>query len=196
MEWYFVLLIVLAILIVLLILPLFLSCRMYFNVKQNLGVVLISLWGITLSCFQIEFKKTAIKIIKSRGKDKEIQINLIDEKAIFLEHFVNTVFRYIKINEVSVFFEAGKKDDACTSSLINGAFLNFIHCVYSMLFTLKGEFRAYISTDADTTTNTIKLTLFTNIFVTPFMFLISFIRAKLRTKRTVKVYERFKARQR
>ena len=194
MQWYLIVILISVILLIILVLPLFLSCRIYFNVKQNLGVILLSIWGIPITCFQIEIRKSAITIIK-RKKEKQIQLKIIDEKAIFMENFITCVFRYIKIREISIFVEAGKKDDACATSLINGTILNFIYCLYGMLYTLKRDFKAYISTDSNTTSNEMKFATYASVVVTPLMFVISYIRAKLRTKRTVKVYENFGRRQ-
>lgn len=194
MQWYLILVLIMIILLFISFLPLFMSCRIYFNAKQNLGVILISLWGIPISCFQIEIKKTAITIIK-RKKEKQIQLKIIDEKAIFMQNFITCVFRYIKINEISIFVEAGKVNDACFTSLLNGTILNFIFCLYGMLYTLKRDFKAYISADSNTASNELKFATYCSVVVTPIMFIVSYIRAKLRTKRTVKVYENFGRRQ-
>lgn len=190
MQWYFIVLIVLLILVVIAVLPIFFSANIYFNAKENLGVVLITLWGITSSCFQLQLQKTAITIIKRKGKEKEVPIKLIDEKMIFGELFLKSIFRFIIINQISVFFTVGKENDAFFPSIIGGTVLDFLYCVFGALYTKKGEILTYIDVETLTDVNQLKLTAKTNLLITPIVILAGYLRAKRLTKRMVKLYER------
>ena len=133
MQWYFIVLIVLSIVVFLAVLPIFFSANVYFNVKENLGVVLITLWGITISCFQVQVQKTAITIIKRKGKDKEVPIKLIDENMIFADYFTKTIFRFIIIRQISIFFTIGKQNDAFVPSVVGGTILEILYGMFGAL---------------------------------------------------------------
>ncbi len=191
MQWYFIVLIVLSIVVFLAVLPIFFSANVYFNVKENLGVVLITLWGITISCFQVQVQKTAITIIKRKGKDKEVPIKLIDENMIFADYFTKTIFRFIIIRQISIFFTIGKQNDAFVPSVVGGTILEMLYGMFGALFTKKGEIPTYIDVETMTDENQLKLTAKINLLITPLIILAGYLRAKRLTKRTVKLYEKF-----
>lgn len=195
MQVEIIVLITVSVLILLLMLPFVFSIRLYFNIKQNLGVIAISVFKIPILCVQVSIHELAIDIIRSKGKKKQIQIRLIDKYSIFLNHFLNTLFRYFKISEFSLFCDVGCINDAYKSSMLAGFFQNLIYSLYAMLYTVKKEFKAYSSTDLTTETNELKIALYLRFRVSLFIVLVSLIRAKFRTNRTVKVYERFFKRQ-
>ncbi len=136
----------------------------------------------------------AITIIKGQKKEKKIEINLIDEKAIFMEHFLASIFRFIKIRCMNCFFEIGNSKNAQIASMGSGLFLTFMYSLYGMLFTLKGEFECILGAEMTVDENKLKLSNKTSIMCMPIMILIGYIRAKLRTRRVVKIYERFRKR--
>ena len=191
MQWYFIVLIVLSIVVFWAVLPIFFSANVYFNVKENLGVVLITLWGITISCFQVQVQKTAITIIKRKGKDKEVPIKLIDENMIFADYFTKTIFRFIIIRQISIFFTIGKQNDAFVPSVVGGTILEMLYGMFGALFTKKGEIPTYIDVETMTDKNQLKLTAKINLLITPLIILAGYLRAKRLTKRTVKLYEKF-----
>lgn len=191
MQWYLIVLIVLSIVVFLAVLPIFFSANVYFNVKENLGVVLITLWGITISCFQVQVQKTAITIIKRKGKDKEVPIKLIDENMIFADYFTKTIFRFIIIRQISIFFTIGKQNDAFVPSVVGGTILEMLYGMFGALFTKKGEIPTYIDVETMTDENQLKLTAKINLLITPLIILAGYLRAKRLTKRTVKLYEKF-----
>lgn len=191
MQWYFIVLIVLSIVVFLAVLPIFFSANVYFNVKENLGVVLITLWGITISCFQVQVQKTAITIIKRKGKDKEVPIKLIDENMIFADYFTKTIFRFIIIRQISIFFTIGKQNDAFVPSVVGGTILEMLYGMFGALFTKKGEIPTYIDVETMNDENQLKLTAKINLLITPLIILAGYLRAKRLTKRTVKLYEKF-----
>ncbi len=191
MQWYFIVLIVLSIVVFLAVLPIFFSANVYFNVKENLGVVLITLWGITISCFQVQVQKTAITIIKRKGKDKEVPIKLIDENMIFADYFTKMIFRFIIIRQISIFFTIGKQNDAFVPSVVGGTILEMLYGMFGALFTKKGEIPTYIDVETMTDENQLKLTAKINLLITPLIILAGYLRAKRLTKRTVKLYEKF-----
>ena len=191
MQWYLIVLIVFLIVVFLAVLPIFFSANVYFNVKENLGVVLITLWGITISCFQVQVQKTAITIIKRKGKDKEVPIKLIDENMIFADYFTKTIFRFIIIRQISIFFTIGKQNDAFVPSVVGGTILEMLYGMFGALFTKKGEIPTYIDVETMTDENQLKLTAKINLLITPLIILAGYLRAKRLTKRTVKLYEKF-----
>ena len=72
---------------------------------------------------------------------------LIDEKAIFMEHFLASIFRFIKIRCINCFFEIGNSKNAQIASMGSGLFLTFMYSLYGMLFTLKGEFECILGAE-------------------------------------------------
>lgn len=194
MQWYFIVLIVLASLAILMLLPLFMSANLYLNIKENLGVVVLTLWGIPLICFQVRLQKTAITIIKRRGEEKQVPLKIYDPKVVFFEYFAKVIFRYIIIRNLSVFLTVAKKNDAFVSSLAGGVFLNTMYCFLAGIYTKKGEIPAYIGVNTQSDEDEFKVVFHTSVVLNLLIILAGAIRAKRLTKRWFKVYERFSRR--
>ncbi len=190
MQWYYVVLIVLSVVTFLLLLPIFFGANVYFNMKENLGVVMLTFWGIPIICFQVQVKKAVIMIIKRKGKEKEVPIKLIDPQMIFGEFFVKSIFKFLIIRQINVFVTVGKENDAFVPSMIGGSVLDFLYAVLGVLFTKKGEIKTYIDVETDTTENQLKATLKTNVVITPLVIIAGLCRARRLTKRMVRLYER------
>ena len=195
MQWFLIVLICILALLLLLFLPVSFGFRVYFNILKNLGVIEFSCFGIPISCFQASIHELAIDIIKPKGKQKRVVISLVDKTAIFINHFITTLFRYININELSIFCDVGKKDDAFVASMIGGGVQNFIYSLYALMYSIKKRFRAYTLLDFSTQTSQLKFSSYIRVTTSLFFVLVSLIRAKLRTNRTVNVYEEFFKRQ-
>ncbi len=190
MQWYYVVLIVLGIITFLLLLPIFFGGNIYFNMKENLGVVMLTFWGVPVVCFQIQVKKAVITIIKRKGKEKEVPIKLIDTQMIFGEFFVKSIFNFLIIQEINVFMTVGKENDAFISNMIGGGVLDFLYAVLSVLFTKKGEIKTYIDVETLTTENQIKATLKAKVIINLLIIIAGLCRAKRLTKKVVRLYER------
>ncbi len=191
MEWYYIVLIVLASLFLLSILPLKISLRMYWNIGKNLGVMSFTIWGVTISCVQIEITKSAINIIRAKRKERQIQFEALTFGAIFMHHFVQAVFRYLKILEISTFVDASKKDDAMATCLINGAVLQFMYQFYAVLYGLKGNFTALCGVENDFQESKCSLSNYTSVMLAPIILLVCVMRALLRTKKGIAKYGKF-----
>lgn len=191
MEWYFIVLLVLAMLILLGFLPIRVGMNMYWNVGKNLGVLCFSIWGIVVSCMQIEITQTAINIIKSKKQERQIQLQSLSFGAIFLHHLIQAIFRYTIIREVSIFCDISKKQDAFFTALANGIALQILYSCYAVLYGLKGNFRSFVSVNNNILQNKICLADSVSIFVSPAILLVSVVRAFLRTKRGIGKYERY-----
>lgn len=190
MQWIYIVLMILLGIVILSVIPMRLNVSMYWNIGYNLGVVAISIWGITVSCFQIEITKSAINIIRSKGKDRALNFEAISQNAVFMNFFLMSIFRYISIREISIFLETGKSNDACFTNILNGFLLQLLYNFYAVLFSIKGDFRSYMSVDGRVDTNKLSLTGTVSIVCCPIVLLFSLVRALFRIKRMVKVYER------
>ena len=195
MQWYYIVLLVLMALLVLSLIPWRIGFSMYINVGQNLGVVAFTLWGVTITCFQLEITESAINIIKRKGKEKQIKFDTLDKDAIFAHYFLVSAFRYIIIRELSIFVEFGKQNDAAFSCLGCGTVLQFLYCFYAVLFGAKGPMCAYMSVDPKVEENKLTFANKITIFCAPIVVLFSILRAIKRVKRTVDIYERITRKQ-
>lgn len=191
MEWYCIVLTVLASLLLISFLPFKISLRTYWNIGKNMGVVSFAIWGVTISCVQIEITKTAINIIKAKRKERQIQFEALTFGAIFMHHFLQAVFRYLIILEISTFVDTSKKDDAMATCLISGVVLQFMYEIYAVLYGLKGDFRAFCSVGNDFQENKCSLSNYTSVMLAPMILLICVVRALLRTKKGIEKYGKF-----
>jgi len=191
MEWYYIVLIVLAGLLLLIFVPLKISMRMYWNIGKNLGVVAFSIWGVTVNCAQIEITDSAIKIIRAKRKERQIQFEALSFGAIFMHHFTQAVFRYLKIWEFSLYVDASKKNDAMSTALLNGAVLQFLYALYAVLYGLKGNFEAYCGVENNFQENKCSLSNYTSVILAPIVLIVSVVRALLRTKKGIAKYGKF-----
>ena len=196
MELVFVVLIVLAVITVLLVFPIFFSTSIYINAKENMGVVLLTLWGLTVMCFQIKLKKAAITIIKRKGKEKEIPINPIDKKVLFMEYFAKSIFKYIMITHITVFFTVGKTNDAFVPSMVGGTVLELLYSLLAVLYTKKGDIPAFVGIETQTDTDALKVLHKSSIIFNLFIIVAGLIRAKRLTKRWLYIYERISRQER
>lgn len=191
MEWYYIVLIVLAGLCLFGFFPLKISMLMYWNIGKNLGVVAFSIWGITINCAQIEITDSAIKIIRAKKKERQIQFEALSFGVIFMHHFTQAVFRYLKIGEFSIYVDASKKGDAMTTALLNGAVLQFLYGIYAVLYGLKGDFDAYCGVENDFQENKCSVSNYTSVMLAPLILFVSVVRALLRTKKGIAKYGKF-----
>ena len=196
MEWVFIVLIVLAVITILLVFPIFFSVSIYINAKENMGVVMLTLWGLTVMCFQIKLKKTAITIIKRKGKEKEIPINPIDKKVLFMEYFAKSIFKYIIITNITVFFTVGKTNDAFVPSMVGGTVLELLYGLLGVLYTKKGDIPAFVGIETLTDEDALKILNKSSIVFNLFIIMAGLIRAKRLTKRWLYIYERISRQER
>lgn len=190
MQWYFIVLITLSSVTVLLLLPLVIKSTIYLNAKENLGVVMVSLWGIPVVCFQVKLQKAAITIIKRRGEEKEVPLKVLDPNVIFAEYFAKAIFRFIVITNLSAFMTVAKRNDAFVPSLAGGAFLNAMYMFFAFLYTKKGEVPAFLGVDTASDKDELSLLVHGGIIITPLVIIAGALRAKKLTKRWFSWYER------
>lgn len=191
MEWYFWVAIALLGLVILSLLPLKVGMRMYWNVGKNLGVLSIDIWGISVNSMQIEITQTAINIIKSKKKDRQIQLQALSFGAVFAHHFLQAIFRYMSIREVNMFVDLSKKNDAFAAAMMNGVVLQFLYAIFAVLYGLKGNFLTFMSVNNDIGENKCSVTNYASVMLAPVILLVCAVRAFLRTKKGIMKYERF-----
>lgn len=151
---------------------------------------MVTLWGLPLICFQVKLQKTAITIIKRRGKEKQVPLRVYDPNVIFAEYIAKAIFRFIIITDISVFLTVAKRDNAFVPSIAGGAFLNTMYALFAVLYTKKGEIPAYIGVDTESDKDDLKLLVHGGIVITPIVILAGALRARKLTKRWFKWYER------
>ncbi len=191
MEWFYIVLIIILSLVLISLLPFKIGMRMYWNVGKNLGVLSFDIWGITVVCMQIEITQTAINIIRAKKKERQIQLQALSFGAIFMHHFLQAVFRYIVIREISMYVDASKKNDAFTTFLFNGAVLQLLQSIYAVLYGLKGNFISFCSVDNDIQENKCSLSNYMSIMLAPMILIVSAVWALFRTKKGIAKYGKF-----
>lgn len=191
MEWFYIVLIIVTILLLISFIPFKIGMRMYWNVGKNLGVLSFDVWGINILSMQIEITQKAINIIRTKKKERQIQIQALNFGAIFMHHFVQTVFRYLIICEISMYIDLSKKGDAFTTCIANGVAMQFLNAMYVVLYGLKGNFNSFCSVNTDIQENKCSLSNRISVMMAPLILLISAVRAFLRTKRGISKYGKF-----
>ena len=195
MQWFFIVLICVISIVVLLLVPIVFSFRIYFNVLKNTGTIKIKIFGIPITTFQVAIHELAIYIIKPKGKQRKIPISLVDETAIFINHFVTTFFRYIRIVECDIFANVGKSNDAYHTAMFGAWMQNILYSFFAMLITIKRVHKTQCDIDYTHENSELKLSSYIRLSSCFLFIIISLIRAKFRTNRTVNVYENFFSRQ-
>ena len=194
MQAIFTLIIIAGAVVLLLLLPIFFNVSMYVNALENMGVVMLSAFGITLLCFQVKLNKTMLTIIKRKGKEKDIPLNPIDKRALFFEYFLKCIFRYTIFRHITLFLSIGRENDATATALGCGAGIAGVNSILAYLLTKKGTVHGYASVEPKFDRDTLTLLTKTSIVFNLFIILASLIRAKRLTKRWLYVYERFRKR--
>ena len=175
----------------LLLLPIFFSVSIYINALENTGVVLLSAFGITLVCFRVKLNKTALTIIRRKGKEKDIPLNPIDKHALFFEYFIKCMLRYTIFRHITLFLSLGRKNDATATALMCGIGVSAVDSIFAALLTKKGAVRGYASVEPEFNCDTFSGIGKTSVVFNLLIILSSLIRAKRLTKRWLYVYERF-----
>ncbi len=163
--------------------------KMFVSVKDNLGVVMLSIFGVKIICFQVEIVDTTINIIKHKGKERQIEIKSLDKSALIFHYFLLAVYRYIAIRELSLFVDFGKRADPKLTYLVCGGANSVLYSFYAGLFSTKGVARAYFGAEPEEED---KLAISSDITImcAPVILLKSMLGAIKKVKRMVKVYER------
>ncbi len=187
MEWYFVVLIVLSLIVFVLIFPLFIQLRFYVNVLENLGAISITLlWIFPIMNFRFNLKRDAIHIITKKQKEKDIQ--LFSVKSYLMLQFFKNLFLKLKIFEIYLFSYFGKKNDAMTTAMLNGYIVSLMHILFVLIHNKKGDYISNIVCDKDFEKSEFKFSFFSSIFILPTSILFCFLQTlrKVNKKRRAK----------
>ncbi len=187
MEWYFVVLIVLSVIVFVLIFPLFIQLRFYVNVLENLGAVSVTLlWIFPIMNFRFNLKRDVIHIVTKKQKEKDIQIFSV--KSYLILQFFKNLFLKLKIFEIYFFSYFGKKNDAMTTAMLNGYIVSLTHMLFVLIQNKKGEYISNIVCDKDFEKSELKFSFYSSIFILPISILFCFLQTlcKVNKKRRAK----------
>ncbi len=173
------------------LLPIKMGLKMYWNLGKNLGVVCLEIWGLAILSVQIEITETAINIIRAKRKERQIQLQALSFGAVFVHHFVNTVFRYINVREISIFTDIAKRGDAFFTSIINGIILQFLQGFYAIILGLKGNLTAYCSVNMEFGEDKASVSDYICVKLAPIILVVCVVRAFLRTKKGIAKYGKY-----
>ena len=150
MEWYWILSIVLGSIVMLTLIPFWIQMRLYVNIEYNIAAVSISVFGVSVVCFQAELNELGIKIMRNKGKDKEIKFSAIDDSAIMLQQMLHKSMRMISVQKLELYYDVGKQGDAYKTSMYGGVVNTITNIMIAWLYTKRGIFPAYIGIDENT----------------------------------------------
>ena len=188
MQWYYILLIIVLILLFISLLPLFVQLRFYINALENLGAVTLLIMFIPVSTMQFSLTKKSIKIMK---KKKESEIDYKSIKALFLMHFFLAVFNRIKIVEIYLRTYLGLKNSAMTTAMINGVMITLVHVLNISLFNKKGAFISNYVCDKSFQENQCQFSGYLYFFILPINILFAcFYAIKKVIEKKIKVFKK------
>ncbi|MBR7091501.1 MAG: hypothetical protein IKC79_03535 [Clostridia bacterium] len=192
MEWYWILSIVLGSIVVLTLIPFWIQMRLYVNIEYNIAAVSISVFGVSVVCFQAELNELGIKIMRNKGKDKEIKFSAIDESAIMLQQMLHKSMRMISVQKLELYYDVGKQGDAYKTSMYGGVVNTITNIMIAWLYTKRGIFPAYIGIDENTKEDKMAVSMYLSVVVMPIVIILAFVLAKIKTKKVVALYARRK----
>lgn len=173
MEWYFILIMVVGIVLIFVLFPMFIQFRFYINILNNFGAVSICLFFVPIYSFQFKLKPKSVNIFR-RKKEREVDFSFknIDFLVVFLKNiFVLTSF--FKINYYACF--SNRKNPMQTAlfcGIINLLFL-FFDCFLNNCKKVNTKY----AIEHDFKETKIKCFGYVSLFFMPIYFLISYIKA-------------------
>jgi len=174
------------------IIPLFINLSYYVNVFGNMGVIVIRFFGIPLLRFKLKLSKQVITIIKGKGKEKQINLDLFDPHILFTRYYIKSLFSLTIIYLGRFYADVGVKNDAFKASMISGGLCALIEGGLSVLHTRKTYVKTFVDIVPNSSENELRLCGELRIISIPILMLYGFIRAKILTKRWFKLYERYR----
>ena len=174
-----------------LILPIVINFSFYVNVLKNIGVVVIRFWGVPLISFKVTLSQQVITIIKKKGKQKQVKLDLFDPHILFIRYFVKSVFAVTIIDYCKLFADVGVKNNAFLSSMMSGALCAMVESGFSILHNKKTYTETFVDIVPSSNENEGKICGEIKIVSIPILLLYGFVRAKILTKRWFKLYERY-----
>ncbi len=172
-------------------LPLLIDVGAYLNALANIGVVVVRFWGIPLFCFKFTLSKKVITIIKKKGKEKQIKLDLFDPNILFMRYLTKSIFALTIINYVRLYADLGVKNDAYKASLLSGTLCAIVESLFSILHTKKSGVKTIVDVVPSSSKNECRICVELRILTIPILLVYSLIRAKILTKRWFKLYERY-----
>lgn len=189
MDWYFVVLIVVGVVLFFLLFPLFIQVRFYVNALKNLSAVNVTLlWIIPLFSVRLKLSKDAIKIITKNRKEKEIKF--ISPKAVLMFEISKNILQKLKIFQIYLFFYVGKKDDAMATAMLSGYLITLIHLFFVFIHNTKGDIVSNFVCDKDFENSKLKSSGYTSIFILPLTILVCILKSVIKLKQQQKVKRR------
>ena len=110
--------IIICFVIFLISIPVKINFALYLNLLDNKGALYFNLWDfliITQEKFVIANGELTSK--NNRNVQKVIELKNDDEEVIFFKLFFNNYSRKIILQNISFFFDMGKKDDAFVATM-------------------------------------------------------------------------------
>ncbi len=173
---------ILLILLLVLFAPIFVQVRFYFNALQNLGAVAISVFGIKISCVQIEFDKDKINVI-SLKKDKQLSLDPNDQKVQFTNKLMYQLFLRIKIIKLTLFCDVGKVQDAFLPAMIKGGIDILLYTFLSYCYTKKSTFETVVGGQISSQKDELVLSAYLHVVFNVLTIILSLVRAKQKTNK-------------
>ena len=136
-------LLVFIIILALIILPIFISFKLYYNVLLNTLVFSFSIFGIKIINAQGKFKGAQL-VIFGKKKDKNFKFDPQDKHLQFFNKFIYLLFLKIKITKLNIFCDVGKTNDAFTPCIIKSSIDIVLRSLLGFAYTKKGVFNTVV----------------------------------------------------
>ena len=183
-----VLLSLLLVLLLALILQLTLKVKLFFNVKNNSGVIKVKLANVEIINYKISFCDRCLKFTTKKGKNKYLPLNFNEQTIEEYNNFQEILFKKTYFKNFSVYLNFGLKDSNFKTAMICGYFDILTKIFYCLLKTKKNETEFSSKIYPNFNSTVIKIGVKAKISLSIYDLIWSFFESKIssKTKRSVK----------
>ena len=172
MEWYFILLVIIGIILLLLLFPMLFQFRFYINILNNFGAISICLFFIPIYSFQFKLKPKSINIFR-RKKEKEVDFSFKNLNFLFL--FFKNLFLLTKFFKLNYYASFSNQKNPMQTSLVCGI-INLLFLFFDSFLNNCKKVNTKYAIEHDFKETKIKCFGYVSLFFMPIFFVISYIK--------------------
>lgn len=172
--------IVLFVILFILFLPLYFKIHFFYNIDKNRGLLLISLFGVTIIFYRLKLDGLKL-VLKNKKQIKVNDIDLKNQDMDFANFLQGEILKRLYLKSLIVFSSFGRREDAFLTAMVGGVIGAFFANFKVFVCHKKGEADARLASLVHYEKDKFCLSIKLEIFLTIFEVIISLIIAQIKT---------------
>lgn len=175
-------LVFLAIFVLIIVLQLTLKAKLFFNVKNNNGKLVLKIFCIKICCVNLSIEHGCIKLTNKKGKNKYLPLELNEQTIEHYNNFQDILFKKTYFKNISIYLNLGIKHSAMQTALICGGVDILTKILYCIFKTKKNETEFFSKIYPNFNSNVIKIGVKAKISISIYDLIWSYFESKVSSK--------------